>query len=339
MDCTAEKISAQKTETFDELIADYAGDVDEISAQYGISRDEVIAGIRYRYEKVRAFFPNISWSVNVYRYNLQFDAAAEKILERYKGYKISRELATKIAQCEDADQSCANCNGTICAKVTQFQRHSVSIVNGKVTLNVHDVCGYERERRLRKKIDRAQIPARYSGLTFEDYNVDAGNKNAVNWAKRFIRNPEQGLFIYGSAGTGKTMLAAILAQELMKTGKSVLFVDTPNLLDNLKTTFDKKDSNDTTLDEMMRALQAADVLILDDMGTENPTDWAAERVFLIINDRYNAQKPVIATSNFDLDNLVLRFKDKITGTRIVSRLKQMCGAAGITGTDRRIRRK
>lgn len=341
VDCTAEKTFAQKTETFEALIADYASDVDEISAQYGISRDEVIAGIRYRYEKVRAFFPNISWSVNVYRYNLQFDAAAEKILERYKGYKISRELATKIAQCEDADQPCAKCNGVICTKAIQFQRHSVSIVNGKVTLNVHDVCNYERERRLRKKIDRAQIPPRYAGLTFEDYSVDAGNKNAVNWAKKIIQNPQQGLFISGSAGTGKTMLAAILAQELMKAGKSVLFVDVPTLLDNLRKTFNKKTSDDdTTLDEMMKALSAADVLILDDMGVENPTAWVAERVYLIVNDRYNAGKPVIVTSNYRLETLINRFAEEITGTRIVSRLQQMCKLAEISGTDRRlIRRK
>ena len=86
------------------------------------------------------------------------------------------------------------------------------------------------------------------------------------------------------------------------------------------------------------ALQAADVLILDDLGVENPTAWVAERMYVIINARYNGQKPVIVTSNFTLDGLISRFADEITGTRIVSRLKQMCKLAEISGGDRRLRR-
>lgn len=335
---TEEPISAPTIETFDELIGKYEADVDEISAQFGISREEVVDGIRYRYEKAKAFFPNVSWAINVYRYNLQFDAAAEKVLERYRGYKISRELATKIAQCEDADRQCAECNGAICTKVTQFRRHSVSTVGGEVTLNPNDVCSYEKERRLRRKIDRAQIPPRYAGLTFDDYTTDASNQNAVKWARYILKNPQQSLFITGGAGTGKTFLAAIVAQELAKAGKSVLFVDVPTLLDNLRKTFNKKSDDDTTLDEMMKALSAADVLILDDLGVENPTNWVAERLYVIVNDRYNAGKAIIATSNFSLGGLINRFADDITGTRIVSRLQHMCKQAEITGADKRLRR-
>lgn len=337
---TEEPTSAPKIETFDELISKYEADVDEISAEFGISRETVLDGVRERYELARSFFPHVSWALNVYRYNLRYDRAAEKILARYKGCQISHELAEKIAKCEDEDSVCTNCDGKTCAKLIQFRRHSVSIVGGTVKLNSNDVCSYEKERRLRRKIDKAQIPPRYAGLTFEDYKVDASNQNAVNWARYILKNSSQSLFITGGAGTGKTFLAAIIAQELTKAGKSVLFVDIPNLLDNLRKTFNQKSSDgDATLDEMMTALSAADVLILDDLGAESPTPWVAERVYLIINNRYNADKPVIVTSNFGYSGLMNRFSDEITGARIVSRLQQMCKLAEITGTDRRIRRK
>lgn len=337
---TEEPTSAPKIETFDELIGKYEADVDEISAEFGISRETVLDGVRERYELARSFFPHVSWALNVYRYNLRYDRAAEKILARYKGCQISHELAEKIAKCEDEDSVCTNCDGKTCAKLIQFRRHSVSIVGGTVKLNANDVCSYEKERRLRRKIDKAQIPPRYAGLTFDDYKVDASNQNAVDWAERTVRYPDTSLFITGDAGTGKTFLAAIVAQELTKAGKSVLFVDVPNLLDNLRKTFNQKSSDgDATLDEMMKALQAADVLILDDLGAESPTPWVAERVYVIINDRYVAQKPVIVTSNYSFDQLKFRFCDPITGARIVSRLQQMCNVAEINGADRRIRRK
>ena len=314
------------------LIADGA---EAISAEFNLDRNAVITEIRWRYEKFKDFFPNVNWAVNVYSSGLRYDAAAEAILARYAGSKISKALATKIAQSEEADAVCARCDGRNCPKFDKYHCHAVNIVNGEVKLT-QGICHYERDRRLRKKIEAAKIPARYAGLTFENYVQDSGNKNAVNWAKYAVKNPAQSLFIYGESGTGKTFLAAIIAQELMKGGQSVLFVDTPSLLDNMRKTMNK---SDTTLEEIMAALQAADVLILDDLGVENPTAWVAERVYVIINARYNAQKPVIVTSNFTLDGLISRFADEITGTRIVSRLKQMCKLAEISGGDRRLRRQ
>lgn len=340
---TEEPTSAPKTETFmtfDELIAEHAGDIAAICMEFDVSYDEAVEGVRWIFDKTRVLFTDVSWAINVYRYNVKYDRAAEKILAQYKGCQISHELAERIAKYEDEDSVCTNCDGKTCPKLIQFKRHSVSVVNGEVKLNPNDICSYEKERRLRRKIEKAQIPPRYAGLTFDDYTTDASNQNAVNWAKRTVKNPETSLFITGGAGTGKTFLAAIVAQELTKAGKSVLFVDTPNLLDNLRKTFNQKSSDgDATLDEMMTALSAADVLILDDLGVENPTNWVAERVYLIINNRYNADKPVIVTSNFGYSGLMNRFSDEITGARIVSRLQQMCKLAEINGTDRRIRRK
>ena len=103
----------------------------------------------------------------------------------------------------------------------------------------------------------------------------------------------------------------------------------------------------TSLEELMKALEEVDLLILDDIGTENPTEWAAERLYLIVNSRYSAGKPIIATSNFNAAELVNRLKTRdksgrliesdVTGQRIVSRLCEMCQPVKIGGVDRRLR--
>ena len=129
----------------------------------------------------------------------------------------------------------------------------------------------------------------------------------------------------------------------MKKHKSVIFGDVPSLLDDLKSTFDAKTKN---LDDLMESLTAADLLVLDDLGTEVPTEWACERIYLIINQRYNAEKPMIVTSNFRLGEIGRRMnKPKkretvepiITGNRIVSRLAQMCNRVELRGEDWRLK--
>ena len=114
------------------------------------------------------------------------------------------------------------------------------------------------------------------------------------------------------------------------------------MLDDLKSTFDSKNKS---LDDLMESLTTADLLVLDDLGTESPTDWAVERIYLIINQRYNAEKPLIVTSNFKLSEVGQRLNEpkksenkfpSVTGKRIVSRLAQMCKRIEIKGRDRRI---
>ena len=257
------------------------------------------------------------------------------------GSWISPLDAENIQLARQDAEICGRCEGFPCPKTTcQFATRQVKIdlVNQQVELragNCKILRAQLKQKANERKFKRCGIPAQYVGKTFEDYQVTPENARAVKAAKWAIKNPDKGLFLYGMTGCGKTFLAAIIAQELLKEGKSVVFGDVPSLLDTLKGTFDK--NSDATIEELMDELQKVDVLVLDDIGTEYPTDWAAERLYMVVNNRYNAGKPIIVTSNYSPRKLSERFKSNITGARIVSRLCQMCAVAENQEKDFRMR--
>ncbi len=242
--------------------------------------------------------------------------------------------------------ACENCTGYPCQKKTVKGMHVlIQEEYGELTIR-HYFCDYykkaQEQSRATKQFNRAKIPRMYVGKTFEDYKVDAGNSNAIKGAK-YVIEKETSLYLFGSPGTGKTFLAAIMAQEFLKKGKSVIFGDVPSLLDQLKGTFNE--DSETKLDDLMDTLSGVDVLILDDLGTEVSTEWACERLYLIINSRYNEGKITIVTSNYAPEQAAARLNkpknakgEGITGSRIISRIRQMCKVVTIEGTDKRLRR-
>lgn len=139
------------------------------------------------------------------------------------------------------------------------------------------------------------------------------------------------LYLYGGTGTGKTFLASLVAKEFWE--KSCVFRDVPSLLAELKGTFGK---NDLTQKFMARC-EKTRLLILDDLGAGLITEWSVGILYEIINTRYNANRSVVVTGNYDFDGLERRLSvaDKFSGSRIISRLKEMCSTAYLGEEDRR----
>lgn len=191
-----------------------------------------------------------------------------------------------------------------------------------------------------KEFSRAQVPQCYVGKTFADFVVTADNENAVAWARRVVeKKTNESLYFFGESGRGKTFLASIIAQEFLKRGKSVIFGEVPYLLDQMRYSYNDNSSN--KISEMMDTLSKVDLLVLDDMGTEVPTPWAIERIYLIVNSRYKDRKQNILTSNYNLDKLaevLCAHKDctdetRVIGKRIVSRLSELCKVSRLKGDD------
>ena len=177
----------------------------------------------------------------------------------------------------------------------------------------------------------SQIPRKYVGKTFDDYQVTPDNRRAVKIARWLVNEkPTTGAYFYGGVGTGKTFLASIVAQEFIRVAQSVIFGDVPSLLTDIKATFDKGTTSD-----LLKRYCACDLLILDDIGAEQVTDWSVAQIYLIVNARYSANLPTLATSNCDFNGLVNRYGGDIVAKRIVSRLKETTAQAFFGTTDRR----
>lgn len=255
-----------------------------------------------------------------------------------------RELSPAV---EVEQNRCRGCNGLECCT-----RHSS--LHGTIPeirwdgCNVYEAltfCRYERQRRLKVKISKlcksSQIPRIYAQCSFGDYQVTPENREAVKAARWLVNNSGggQGLFIYGPQGTGKTMLAAIIANTLVANGKSVLFASVPDLLNDIRATLFNSDGPETS--DIFQAIKDVDLLVLDDLGAEKISEWTLEQLFVIINHRYNRWLTTVITSNHRMKELAKKMAaavdDNNSGRRIMARVFGMCQTVFLGGRDYRIR--
>lgn len=196
-------------------------------------------------------------------------------------------------------------------------------------------------------LSQAEVPARFRDCrlsTFDPTRAKSGGPAALAWATERAAEPYSGL-ISGPVGTGKTHLVvgvlaaraeAYLATNAAAEGPTwqqrhrrwtALFADVPTLLDELRSWI----AHPTDEDPLGRYVQA-DLLVLDDLGRERVTDWATERLYVLVNSRYGELRPTIATTNLRPSELVALPQYG----PIVSRLLDGRSAVRIEGRDQRV---
>ena len=163
------------------------------------------------------------------------------------------------------------------------------------------------------------------GLTFETFKKRGRNglgdmqadslEWAFNRAQQYAGNLKGWLLFSGGFGCGKTHLAAAIANYAVGMGVPTLFLTVPDLLDTLRFSYD---SEDTTFEERFEQIRSASLLVLDDFGTQNATEWAQEKLFQIINFRYINQLPLVVTTNLALDQLEARIRSRLQDPELVS---------------------
>jgi DNA replication protein DnaC len=132
---------------------------------------------------------------------------------------------------------------------------------------------------------------------------------AYELALAFAAEPKGWLVLLGGYGCGKTHLAAAIANYRIALGHSVLFVIVPDLLDRLRATFSP--TSEVGLDERLDDIREAPLLILDDLGSHHSTPWAQEKLFQILNHRYNSQLPTVITTNQRLEEMDPRITSRL----------------------------
>ncbi len=140
-------------------------------------------------------------------------------------------------------------------------------------------------------------------------------QRALSNARDFASDPEGWLVLSGRIGSGKTHLAAAVGNARLAHGDVVLFITAPDLLDHLRSTYGP--SSEIGYDEQFDRIRSAQLLVLDDLGAENPSPWAGEKLYQLLNHRHSLNLPTVITTNVDLDSLEGRVRSRMLDEAII----------------------
>ena len=187
----------------------------------------------------------------------------------------------------------------------------------------------EEQIKIAKLMDSSLLGERYRNITFD--KTETGHNEyfdkAIVRCSNYCKVSEEvlkngyGIYLFGGSGTGKTHLTACMANELIKQYRQVLFTNFFEIGKMIRATFNGK-GNETN---QINRIANVDFLFIDDIGTERVTNrgedtWMQEKIFEIINKRYNNKKPTIFTSNYSIKELI---EDRGMMTKTVDRIVEM----------------
>ena len=203
----------------------------------------------------------------------------------------------------------------------------------------------EFSKRVERIIKNSKMSKRNLNYKFDNFAPNTSNKkvldNLKNYSEKLVKDIEKkGLILIGNNGVGKTHLACSIANKLIENGTPVIYGTLINLLAELRNSYDT-DNNISEM-EIIKLYENVDLLIIDDLGKEKPSEWGLEKLFTIINSRYENNLPVIITTNYNQNSLVERLSlngEIETAKSIISRLYEMCYLVKIDDIDHRIKKK
>ena len=176
-------------------------------------------------------------------------------------------------------------------------------------------------------IDNKFLNSLFETADFTEKHMEIAKK----YAEKFIeKNCDVGILFYGNSGTGKTFASSCIGNYLMERGRNVIALNIGLYLTELKQEWNKKET------ELLHKISKCDLLIIDDLGCEKISEWVLEKIFLLIDTRYRASKPVIITTNlfYSRDNEKCGIYNTF-GTRIKERISEMCFPVCCKGESRR----
>lgn len=186
------------------------------------------------------------------------------------------------------------------------------------------------QRRIEKLFKQSNVTKRGLKRTFQTFITNEENKNVFTMAKNYADNWNKykqdgtGLIFIGRYGTGKTHLAFAIANSLLIQGIPVIYETFINLMEKLKESYN---NNNLNYYEILKLYCNCDLLIIDDLGKERLSEWVLEKLFQIVNARYENMLPIIITTNYKEQELIKRLSignDGKTAGSLVSRLNEIC---------------
>lgn len=220
-----------------------------------------------------------------------------------------------------------------CEKHGEYLAKTVSLIAGRNTvLDYCMICSKEKnaaeeeleareqaesdERRRKTSLVNSGISPRYLDVSLSTIQPTPEQEKVYKSLTAYLEQPSaRSLIIAGTVGTGKTLLAQALAQDLRKAKKRFVFSTARQIIRDIRSTW-KRDS-DRSEDEVIAMYVNTDYLFIDEIGIQYGTESEQIAMFDIINGRYEYQRPTILISNLDIVGL-----KEIMGERIIDRLRQ-----------------
>ncbi|MDQ6419890.1 primosomal protein DnaI [Paenibacillus sp. LHD-117] len=291
---------------------------------------------------------------------LMRDPLIGKLLDKYPDLDedVLRLNLNRVYQYVTEYRNCSNCPG-LDRCPNDYEGHytllSSETANGLTQLHDRKVSckkfiARQTEEAIRSRIrsfyvDDAALRRGYS--SDEILTSDLERAKAVGQVLRYIDRTregglqEEGMYLAGRFGTGKTFLMCYLLQELAKAGYSGVIVYMPDFVEDLKSLMHEP----AKLKETVEMMKETDLLIFDDIGAENLNPWVRDHVLGAILNYRMERKPTFYTSNYDLDALERHFSftskdgDELhKGQRLMDRVRPYVEVVMVTGENKRGRK-
>ena len=229
---------------------------------------------------------------------------AREKLDQLLSHRFNNELPTVITSITPIEQL----DERIRTRLTDPELSHMYIIEEKSSLLLEYAWGPGFE--LQKSMTFKNFTKRVNLLPEQRENLDMVYRTAMD----FAQSPDGWLVLQGVYGCGKTHLAAAIANYRYEAKKPALFIVVPDFLDHLRSTF-SPDSK-VSYDRLFERVKNAPLLILDDFGEQSPTPWVQEKLYQIINYRYNARLATVITTSYSLEEIEDRISSRLVDQKI-----------------------
>ena len=203
-------------------------------------------------------------------------------------------------------------------------------------------CDKKRLEREKKRQEEEELQRRIQRLKANgiqekhllDWRFDVAENTAdIQKARKYVENWQRvkaenlGLLLWGYVGTGKSFMAACIANALLEQGVPVLMTNFSKILNQMGAMYSEERY------QYIASFSNFPLLIIDDLGIERNTEYALEQVYAVIDERYKSGLPLIITTNLTMDEL--NDPADVAHGRIYSRVLEMCTPIQVLGSDRR----
>ena len=237
-----------------------------------------------------------------------------------------KKYTSQLLDCSNEYDNCKNCKGI------EFCKNEITgeMLKASKSGNGIDVsyvtCRYKQKDKYKENISIFDVPTSLRNANIKDIVLDGNRKEVIKNIQKFYKDyldgkKPKGLYLVGDFGTGKSYIIAALFNSLAKDGKQSVIVHVPELIREIKDSFDKDYS------ERFEILMNTELLLLDDIGAEYLTPWARDEVLEpILQHRMDENLTTFFTSNFDFKGLEKHFTingEEVKAKRIMERIKYL----------------